>query len=109
MLSDIGGAAALFTGRAFGEGGIERPSFGTLLPDCWRLAPGIGGRRRGAGEAMSRRSGVGYATMGNVRRPSKRHEFTSRQPAYKLRSRVLWCSEARCVTAVDLASCEVMS
>jgi hypothetical protein len=46
----------LFTGRAFGEGGIERPSFGTLLPDCWRLAPGIGGRRRGAGEAMSIRS-----------------------------------------------------
>jgi hypothetical protein len=59
VLSDMGGAAALFTGRAFGEGGIERPSFGTLLPDCWRLAPGIGGRRRGAGEAMSRRSGGG--------------------------------------------------
>ena len=34
VLSDIGGPAALFTGRAFGEGGIERPSFGTLLPDC---------------------------------------------------------------------------
>lgn len=32
VFSDIGGAAALFTGRAFGEGGIERPSFGTLLP-----------------------------------------------------------------------------
>ena len=59
MLSAIGGAAVLFTGRAFGAGGIERPSFGTLLPDCWRLAPGIGGRRRGAGEAMSRRSGGG--------------------------------------------------
>jgi hypothetical protein len=53
VFSDIGGAAALFTGRAFGEGGIERPSFGTRLPDWWRLAPGIGGRRRGAGEAMS--------------------------------------------------------
>ena len=56
VFKDIGGAALLFSGRAFGEGGIERPSFGTLLPDCWRLAPGIGGRRRGAGEAMSIRS-----------------------------------------------------
>lgn len=87
-LSDIGGAAALFTGRAFGEGGMERPSLGTLLPDCWRLEPGIGGRRRGAGEAISRRSGGGYATMGNVRRPPKRHEITSRQPACKAGLRV---------------------
>lgn len=59
VLEAIGGAAALLTGRALGEGGIERPSLGTLLPDCWRLAPGIGGRRRGAGEAMSTRSGGG--------------------------------------------------
>jgi hypothetical protein len=41
--------------------------------------------------------------MGNVRRPSKRHGVTSRQPAYRVRSKVLW-SGARCVTAVDLAT-----
>jgi hypothetical protein len=45
--------------------------------------------------------------MGNVRRPSKRHAVTSRQPACRVRSRVLW-SEARCVTAVDLAAWEVL-
>ena len=38
------------TGRAFGEGGMERPSCGgPLLPG---RAPGIGGRRRGAGDDM---------------------------------------------------------
>ena len=41
--------------------------------------------------------------MGNVRRPSKRHEVTSRQPACRVRLRVLWC-EVRCEAVVDLAS-----
>lgn len=41
----------VFTGRAFGDGGIERPSLGArLLLFC--LLPGIGGRRSGAGEDM---------------------------------------------------------
>jgi len=40
------------TGRAFGEGGMERPSCGgPLLPG---RAPGIGGRSRGAGDDMFR-------------------------------------------------------
>lgn len=34
--SDIGGAAALFTGRWPGDAGIANPSRGTLLPGCWR-------------------------------------------------------------------------
>ena len=46
--------------------------------------------------------------MGNVRRPSKRHESTSRQPAWRVRLRVLWC-EVRCaVVVVDQASWEVL-
>lgn len=53
----MGGAAALLTARWCGEAGIARPKRGTLPPDCDRPAPGMGGRRRGAGEAMSRRSG----------------------------------------------------
>ena len=42
--------ASFATGRWFGEGGIDRPSDGgPLLPG---RAPGIGGRRRGAGADM---------------------------------------------------------
>ena len=37
------------TGFADGEGGIARPSLGARFALCCRL-PGIGGRRRGAGE-----------------------------------------------------------
>lgn len=56
VFSDIGGAAVLFTGLWLGEAGIARPKRGTLLPDCCRPWPGIGGRNRGAGEAMFDRS-----------------------------------------------------
>lgn len=50
----MGGAmlpfASFATGRWFGEGGIDRPSDGgPLLPG---RAPGMGGRRRGAGADM---------------------------------------------------------
>ena len=38
-----------FTGRALGEGGIARPRRGVLVPLLLRL-PGMGGRRRGAGD-----------------------------------------------------------
>lgn len=62
-LSDIGGAAALFTGLWFGDAGIASPSRGTLLPDCDRPAPGMGGRSNGAGEAMSVRSGVSTGSL----------------------------------------------
>lgn len=42
--------APLVTGRAFGDGGMDRPSCGgPLLPG---RAPGMGGRRRGAGDDM---------------------------------------------------------
>lgn len=40
------------TGLACGEGGIERPRRGVRLPLCER-APGMGGRRRGAGDDMA--------------------------------------------------------
>ena len=55
--SDMGGAALLFTGLAFGEAGMASPSLGTLLPDAVLPAPGIGGRSNGAGDAISARSG----------------------------------------------------
>lgn len=55
--SDIGGAAALLTGRAFGEAGIANPNRGTLFPEDDLPAPGIGGLSNGAGDAMSVRSG----------------------------------------------------
>lgn len=42
----------LTTGRAWGEGGMERPSRGVRLPLCER-APGMGGRSSGAGEDMA--------------------------------------------------------
>lgn len=71
--SDMGGAAALFTGLWFGEAGIARPRRGTLFAEFPRFAPGIGGRRSGAGDAMSTRSGGCWATIGyRVWRPSKR-------------------------------------
>ena len=38
-------------GLACGDGGIERPRRGVRAPP-WERAPGIGGRRRGAGEDM---------------------------------------------------------
>jgi len=42
--------APLVTGRAFGDGGMDRPSWGgPLLPG---RAPGMGGRSRGAGDDM---------------------------------------------------------
>lgn len=44
--------APLVTGRTFGEGGMERPSLGVLDAE-FDLEPGIGGRRRGAGEDMA--------------------------------------------------------
>jgi hypothetical protein len=61
--SDMGGAAALLTGLWLGEAGMERPSLGPLLLDCER-APGMGGRRRGAGDAMSARPGGSTARCG---------------------------------------------
>ena len=70
--SDMGGAAELLTGLWCGDAGIDSPSRGTLGPDCCRWAPGMGGRRRGAGDAMSERSGgstlslVVSATVGGV-------------------------------------------
>lgn len=77
-LFDMGGAAVLLTGRWLGEDGIARPSRGTL-PPCWRPAPGMGGRRSGAGEDMMARSTSAArelswsATMGRaVQRLSKR-------------------------------------
>jgi hypothetical protein len=42
--------APFVTGLALGDGGIERPSRGGPLPPG--RAPGIGGRRRGAGDDM---------------------------------------------------------
>ena len=57
--SDSGGAAALFTGRWAGDAGIARPSRGTLFAEFPLFAPGIGGRKSGAGDAMSTRSGGG--------------------------------------------------
>lgn len=48
--SDMGGAAALLTGRWLGEAGMARPNRGAPAP-C-RRAPGMGGRSRGAGEAI---------------------------------------------------------
>lgn len=36
-----------------GDGGMARPRRGTRVPLLLRLAPGIGGRRRGAGEDMT--------------------------------------------------------
>jgi hypothetical protein len=54
---------------------MARPRRGTLLGFCWRPAPGMGGRSRGAGEAILERlagSGnglegwlLGSATTGN--------------------------------------------
>jgi hypothetical protein len=35
-----------------GDGGMARPRRGTRVPLLLRLAPGIGGRKRGAGEDM---------------------------------------------------------
>ena len=79
--SDMGGAAALLTGRWWGDAGMARPSRGTLLPLCWRPAPGTGGRRRGAGEAMLERSAAGSserllfsATMGDARKAAVEEE-----------------------------------
>lgn len=60
----------LVTGRTLGEGGMERPSLGVLDAE-FVLEPGIGGRRRGAGEDMAgggveERLGDSLeATMGN--------------------------------------------
>lgn len=71
-VSAIGGAAELFTGRWFGEGGIESPNFGILPPTCDRCAPGIGGRSSGAGDAILDLSGgvapsaFGSATVGRI-------------------------------------------
>jgi hypothetical protein len=42
--------APFVTGLAFGDGGIERPSRGGPLPPG--RAPGMAGRRRGAGDDM---------------------------------------------------------
>ena len=44
-----GAVALLPTGRWLGEGGMARPSCGVRAPPR-RLAPGTGGRRRGAGD-----------------------------------------------------------
>ena len=69
-ISDIGGTAELFTGRWFGDAGMERPNLGSLGPDCDRPPPGTGARSKGAGEAMLERSDgstlrlVGSATVG---------------------------------------------
>jgi hypothetical protein len=43
--------APLTTGRAFGDGGIARPSLGVRVPLALR-EPGMGGLRRGAGADM---------------------------------------------------------
>lgn len=43
--------APLVTGRTLGEGGMERPRRGVREAELER-EPGIGGRRRGAGEDM---------------------------------------------------------
>jgi hypothetical protein len=62
--------APLVTGRTFGEGGMERPRRGVREAE-FVLEPGIGGRRRGAGEEDMVEGGevtlVGSleATMGN--------------------------------------------
>lgn len=40
------------TGLAFGDAGMERPRRGVRLP-LWARPPGIGGRRRGAGDDMA--------------------------------------------------------
>lgn len=80
VFCDIGGAAELLMGLWLGEAGMARPSLGTLFPDCDRPAPGTGGRRRGAGEAMLARFGGlrerdgGWATTGKQKggRLSKR-------------------------------------
>lgn len=52
----------LVTGRTLGDGGMERPSRGTLDAE-FDLEPGTGGRSSGAGEDMAgggveERSGV---------------------------------------------------
>lgn len=70
--SDIGGAAAELTGRAFGEAGIANPNRGTLLPEPGLPPPGMGGLSNGAGDAMSVRSGgstvrFDCATLGDYR------------------------------------------
>lgn len=78
-LFNMGGAAALLTGRWLADDGIARPSRGTLPADCCRAAPGMGGRSSGAGEDMIARSasvereGLSSATVGRaVQRLSKR-------------------------------------
>lgn len=38
------------TGFWLGEGGIASPSRGVRAPPLFRIAPGIGGRRRGTGD-----------------------------------------------------------
>lgn len=91
----MGGAAALFTGLWLGDAGIAKPNLGTLLPDCERPAPGIGGRRSGAGEAISARSGglresCGLsATLGKPFCKAAKEEYvvSSRQPAGFVRRR----------------------
>lgn len=62
--SDMGGAAALLTGLWFGDAGMDSPRRGILFAELPLLAPGIGGRSSGAGDAMSTRSGGGCATIG---------------------------------------------
>lgn len=41
------------TGFMPGEGGMARPRRGTRVPLLLRLPPGIGGRKRGAGDDMT--------------------------------------------------------
>lgn len=52
-----GNGEAPLTGLALGDGGMERPSRGAR-DELWR-PPGMGGRRRGAGEDMAGRDGDG--------------------------------------------------
>ena len=77
--SDIGGAAALLTGRWAGDTGIASPNRGTLGPEPALPAPGMGGLSNGAGDAMSVRSGgstvrVGCATLGGQKRGCRRRQ-----------------------------------
>jgi len=49
--------APFMTGRTLGDGGMERPRRGGLEAE-FDLEPGMGGRRRGAGEDMAGGGGV---------------------------------------------------
>lgn len=59
-ISRGGGACRtlLCKGRAFGEAGIARPNFG-IREELFPLLPGIGGRNKGAGDAILAGSGGG--------------------------------------------------